>query len=137
MIKMREIIFRGKAYYNGEWYYGSLIRDHSSRTAGICIYVELPKNENFFGHLSNCNIYRVDPETVGQFTGLTDKNGQRIFEGDIVSHKGQIYEIKYSTKQARFLALLSNGVFNPVVMQNCEVIGNVHDNPEMLEHPQQ
>ncbi len=117
----REILFRGKRTDNGEWFEGSYrfsrsaIRETTHITSG-------------YG-----NLFCVIPETVGQFTGLTDNNGVKIFEGDIIKHNEKLFEIKYSTEQARYLATLPNGVFNPVAMQNCEVIGNIFDNPELLE----
>ncbi|MBO5163225.1 MAG: hypothetical protein J6B75_02100 [Ruminococcus sp.] len=112
----REILFRGKKIVNGEWVEGNLFHHSEQRfIAG--------NNRNT----------EVIPETVGQYTGLTDRNGVKIFEGDIVKRKGTFYEVKYSTELTSFLAFSSNGFFNPVVFQNCEVIGNVHDNPELLK----
>lgn len=78
------------------------------------------------------NEVAVLSKTVGQYTGLTDKNGVKIFEGDIIKHKEMLFTVKYSTEQARFLALLPNGVFNPIAMKDCEVISNIHDNPELM-----
>ncbi|MCM1525507.1 MAG: YopX family protein [Ruminococcus sp.] len=126
---MREILFRGKnkycnePYKKGDWLYGDLVKLKD-------------------GDMIHSYIYgggEIDPETVGQYTSLTDKKDKKIFEGDIVSHKGQLYEIKYSTKHARFLAFLigGDGIFNPAAMQNCEIIGNIHDDPELLAYPQQ
>ncbi len=112
----REILFRGKA--GDEWVYGDLSRLKNAITI---------TKRNFIYP------YIVMPETVGQFTGLTDKNGVKIFEGDIIKHKENLFEIKYSTEQARYLAVLTNGVFDPVAMQNCEVVGNVFDNSELLK----
>ena len=112
----REILFRGKT--GDEWVYGDLSRLKNAITI---------TKRNFIYP------YIVMPETVGQFTGLTDKNGVKIFEGDIIKYKENLFEIKYSTEQARYLAVLTNGVFDPVAMQNCEVVGNVFDNSELLK----
>ena len=101
-----EILFRGKRIDNGEWITDSetYIRDGD----GIWLSDE------------NLNVVTVIPETVGQYTGLTDKNGVRIFEGDIVGcvsdgERAVISWLKY---------------FN---VDKWEVIGNIHDNPELLE----
>lgn len=135
---IREILFRGKILNIGpmsvstsdEWVYGFYVKDT------ICTYI--------YSTLYCPKMVNVAPETVGQFTGLTDKNGNKIFEGDIVKHRvmysegkaikfeDQIFTVRYSVEQARFLAYLPNGVFNPVAMQDCEVVGNIHDN-ELLE----
>lgn len=117
----REILFRGKhdRQYTDrdEWIYG------------------VPYNNHYHSCIMATDNYKlvVTAETVGQYTGLNDKNGVKIFEGDIIKHKENFFEIKYSTEQARYLAVLTNGVFNPVAMQNCEVVGNVFDNSELLE----
>lgn len=141
---MREILFRGLHRRRGEkvhldgtpvesmWVYGGYCQYNEER--GI-IYQTEPEIHKF----------PVYADSIGQFTGLTDKNGTKIFEGDILKHRvmysegkdikreDQIFTVRYSVEQTRFLAYLPNGVFNPTAMQDCEVIGNVHDNPEMWE----
>ena len=118
---MREILFRGKRTNNGEWVEGDLIRLPN----GISILA------NGYAH--------VIPETVGQYTGLTDKNGKKIFEGDIVKHDFgadqigvQYAVIKYNSYYASFLVEpLYDWMF--CEKNDCEVIGNIHDNPELLK----
>ena len=92
---MREILFRGKKLSNGEWNEGDLLVN-SQKKIGLI----LPNNGK------ECKI--IDPETVGQFTGLTDKNGKKIFEGDIVRRfngRGQEvmrYAVKWNTDCCMF-----------------------------------
>lgn len=124
---MREILFRGKRMDNGEWIEGDL-RHWSSEKVGIhsdALRRTLP----------------VFPETVGQYTGLTDKNGKRIFEGDIIDHhvQGDILVnrgvIQWDARCARWSHRLNTmspelAFFNPDAW---EVIGNIYDNPELVE----
>ena len=140
---MREILFRGKRTDNGEWVYGNLVRGCDEKYAYI---VE-------FGNKEVCRNYvNVNPETVGQYTGVTDKNGERIFEGDIVKYKeackfGDNDEMEEAEEQylCTNIVEFKNGRFFPLP-QRCdcedyffsygsydfEVVGNVHDNPELL-----
>ena len=117
---MREILFRGKTLYEGEWITGYL----SKEPADSNYYIQ-PVGKNI------CDV--VNPETVGQFTGLTDKNGKKIFEGDIVKYENKIYEIKYLEKYARFAPSNEHSVFMVCAFNHLEVVGNVHDNPELLK----
>ena len=121
---MREILFRGKRMDNGEWVYGCLLQfkgfaifDHDWKT-----YVP------------------VHGETVGQCTGLTDKNGKRIFEGDVVSADADsprmavCWEPGYAEFRACWLDWFGNRLYRSLCgTDKLEVIGNIHDNPELLK----
>ena len=131
---MREILFRGKQTDNGEWIEGAYSPFHlnfGEREEKPHIII-ISDDEDIDGLWCE-----VIPETVGQYTGLTDKNGKRIFEGDIVSlvkHDGLIYKVVYVP--CRYELVNSKGV-NCFVLdiyksENIEVIGNIHDNPELL-----
>ena len=138
---MREILFRGKVIEStvkeaGEWVYGHLVvrKDHDDEPEQCFICKE---GHRFIRCLNKmpCT-YKVDPETIGQYTGLTDQNGKRIFEGDIVraTYRGNYVRCAFEVifRDCRF-ALLKNGVL--VEMHDgygIEVIGNIHDNPELL-----
>ena len=129
---MREILFRGKRIDNGEWVEGGYYREDYTDHTRITFW-----NSFGLGFMDAC---RVDPSTVGQYTGLTDKNGENIFEGDVV----RITERGYSTNG---VVIFENGypggwlVANKTRESKCslamrtdlEVIGTVHDNPELLE----
>lgn len=78
--------------------------------------------------------YDIIPETVGQYTGLTDKNGKKIFEGDIVKHNDVNYKIKYFEKYTQFAGTRDKAGIGMVWFNfnTCEVIGNIHDNPDLI-----
>ncbi len=129
---MREILFRGKRVDNGEWVYGSFIPDlmevfcGDTRLDGFIKPYAKTKEERL--------MREVLRETVGQYTGLTDKNGNKIFEGDILKTSiGCIFSVEWE-KEGRFLGFTSE---RKIVYVNrepkAEVIGNIHDNPELLE----
>lgn len=130
---MREILFRGKRTYNDKWVEGSLVIE------GNTAYI-IGKNEA--AHpvvLVNMCSVNIKPKTIGQYTGLTDKNGVKIFEGDIVKYcpifEEERGDVKWSSTTARFLIELSDGAADSICQrtaQICEVIGNIHDNPELL-----
>lgn len=124
---MRKILFRGKRMDNGEWVYGNLVRGCDEKYAYI---VE-------FGNKELCRNYvNAIPDTVGQYTGLTDKNGKRIFEGDIVKRfwfgKMCIYQIDYDNGLASFIgrAGMKFTTFD-YDSEEFEVIGNIYDSPEL------
>ena len=123
---MREILFRGKRTDNGEWEYGDLWCNPDGKRV-ICIVSPINDQGTTGGN-------EVDPETIGQYIGLKDKNGKKIFEGDIVrdtetSEVGKIFFDKYT---AMFVIGFENTVADFNASYNLEVIGNTYDNPELL-----
>ena len=134
---MREILFRGKDLQerNG-WLYGYFYKsdlNRKERESGKATLIFTPNCDTFIYVPEYHNSWMVKPETVGQYTGLTDKNGTRIFEGDIVEYEGERYSINYLTRYARFSAVKPKTVFCVFAYQCGEVIGNIHDNPELLK----
>lgn len=123
---MREILFRGKRMDNGEWVEGHFYITHSGEYEIGCYNREL--NIERWTHV-------VEPTTVGQYTGLQDKNGKRIFEGDIVADGNEIFVCFWDGCNVEFGVKnkdLSFGIaYLPIT--EYEVIGNIHDNPELLE----
>lgn len=117
---MREILFRGKAF-NGEWEYG------------VPVFSGL-NNELAFMKQMHSYDHQVIPETVGQYIGLTDKNGEKIFEGDIVKYKNNL-PCKIAYIDCKFVMMWDKFYrdFEQVYDDEIEVIGNIHDNPELLE----
>ena len=121
---MREILFMGKKFDNGEWVMGDLSQHKSGK--------------KFIKNGSATHSYEVIPETVGQYTGLTDRNGKKIFEGDIIKadnwlHKNmKVYTVVF--EDCGFYAKHRHGdSWNFDHLENIEVIGNIHDNPELLK----
>lgn len=142
---MREILFRAKAinrdkgyhktkYKNGDWVYGLVTRLYDER------FENLPAEMTNTSGVSGID---VDYKTIGQFTGLTDKNGQKIFEGDVVKC---VSKLDY----ANMIVMFEDGEFRMVKCEDyktyttgngyfsvrCfhkEIIGNIHDNPELLK----
>lgn len=152
---LRRIIFRGKCVsdskYAGEWVTGGYVApdaDCKKRNEGLIV--------EYFG--GNTTItYHVDPDTVGQFTGITDKKGVKIFEGDIVCKRDLTFNLQYkgvvvynsaigcfrihiegeskgTTMRMGFEAsdVYDDGKCTVPVKYDYEVIGNIHDNSELL-----
>lgn len=140
---MREIKFRGKRtgrikgneyrsnYQNGDFVFG-LLTKHEFVFGNDKLNAEMTDINGISG-------IEVDESTIGQFTGLYDKNGKEVYEGDIVALNKFLlgcYVVKYDIKNARFSMYCDNyeqAGFNLETMKNYEVIGNIYDNPELLK----
>lgn len=122
----REILFRGKLIGDDRWSYGNLVIKHNS----ISIITPDSTPLGRYG--------QVMPETVGQYTGLTDKNGKRIFEGDIISFFNGEDNTNYEIGWYKNQYIVSNNddgndTLDDFVCEKSIVIGNIYDNPELME----
>lgn len=132
---MREILFRGKRVDNGEWVEGYFCADAIEQLYGCNTGMD-GFIRRFDPEIHKSNMFEVDRETVGQFTGLTDRNGVKIFEGDIVNYNGEPGYVVFDKDNAAFLIFFKtwNAGFDSIYCdRNAEVIGNIYDNPELLE----
>lgn len=125
---MREILFRGKRIDNGEWVEGSLITEYYKNHGVVMISP------------SEDETYKVDPNTVGQYTGLNDKNRKKIFEGDIISVPGSKKPglpgiVIFHQLDAKYILFRQRYSYLNLINVNewGYVIGNIHDNPELME----
>ena len=136
---MREILFRGKRKVCDEWVYGFPFISRKGE-------YKIKWYDVYYGSSKTSEIYT---ESIGQFTGLTDKNGKKIFEGDICRFRewnkgemcwvGKVYWehqqfmiVGGPNKECETMFELCMSRFIP---ENIEVIGNIHDSPELLENP--
>ena len=116
---MRTIKFRGKRIDNGEWIRGGLI------TWGQRTYIVISMQE-----------YEVDPATVGQYTGLNDTNSREIYEGDIfqAGYFGGMDVVMWDNENTRYIGRSPQGCISYVGREPAvKIIGNIHDNPELLK----
>lgn len=148
---MREILFRGKRLDNGEWVDGYLY-EHEPALVGIVSENDVPEPSKWFiarTGFADWNMPRpvefveVDPSTVGQYTGLKDMNDKRIFEGDILgSRYGDLYPDDVAIEVVKWFRNgwyiqqgenLPDALDEDGVLPGSEIIGNITDNPELLE----
>lgn len=143
---MRGILFRGKRIDNCEWVYGYYYKqtEFYGDEAEDHIIITSHEDLSFDQALDYCS---VKPETIGQFTGLTDKNGKVIFEGDIVvfnrgrnlpNSRPHPEVIFFDERNVQFTRYTSPyATLQKDMMGECEVIGNIHDNPDLLKTPKE
>lgn len=141
---MREILFRAKAnseIRDGEWVYGSLLAE-SENTFPI-IARSYDNDEDWLG----IDLWdTVEPQTVGQYIGVEDKNGKKVFEGDVLRYTPRpkctiYYKVIWNQEWSRFALMqwsthkyhLYEWAQHETIKYCCEVIGNIHDNPDLLE----
>lgn len=148
---MREIKFRGKRYGDGAWVYGSLYQGTKEGEKYSVIlndsgYHLAPQDDrNLAIAFAENEVNVVIPDTIGQFTGLHDKNGKEIYEGDIIrgncGHGEVRHLISFFDMTASFVAeILPDNDINDyctasqiwILKYDKEVLGNIHDNPELL-----
>ncbi|EIM1819799.1 hypothetical protein LMT14_001949 [Listeria monocytogenes] len=130
---MREIEFRGKRIDNGEWVYGNLMQFEDSATF---IFADERKGASTltYAHFIINNMHAIDEKTLGQYPGLKDKNGKKIFEGDICweEHNECYGVVKF--EEGKFLYVWENIAEDLwEVADSIEIYGNIHENPELLE----
>lgn len=136
----REILFRGKRTDNGEWVTGTpfIFEDRCKMIQAVAVHPDFVDEGNVYYSEG----FSVDHETVGQYTGLTDKNGKRIFEGDIIKDDwGKIFKVIFTTTSCGFMVKCTvapneyeKGKYRlgDAWCNTIAVVGNIHDNPELL-----
>ena len=126
---MREILFRGKRADNGEWIFGICLNENH-----IGIFHDDTEEED-----CNIEVFQITPKTIGQYIGLTNKNGKRIFEGDILSYRGKKASVSFITHYGIpcFTTGIGSGsstAFHPYkITEQHVIIGNIYDNPDLLD----
>ena len=149
----REILFRGKRVDNGEWVHGKGLQQCKDELGNeiVAIFTDIVKSEKYTKKEGRYTLYYmpVKAETLGQFTGLKDKNGKKIFEGDILRLTGSpsnlTVEVVYNEEDTSFILKLTS--INEVSTRTlgswqslgyeCAIIGSVYDNPELMKGDRQ
>lgn len=148
----REIIFRGKRIDNDEWVYGRGLQQCKDELGNeiVAIFTDVVKSEKYIKKEGRytLNYVPVKVETLGQYTGLKDWNGKKIFEGDILEYIGKrkdnmnkVYRRKVVFHEGMFTLLSKELQAYSALNYHCmkdgrsawRVIGNIHDNPELIE----
>lgn len=125
----RTIKFRGKSIYGDGWLLGSLIKIEKDRYSVIP-----PLNDIEIG--KSIGMYEVRPETVGQFTGLLDKNGKEIYEGDILNNGQRNYFVCWNSERGAWWLKNKDLIYTtPLGFLSIElfVVGNIYDNPDLIK----
>ena len=145
---MREILFRGKRKDNGEWVEGY----YAMQSNHACFEDELKYTHFIFKdifldfNLGGLQEFEVIPETVGQYTGLTDKNGKKIFEGDILEFSDRLVVVFWRSNlgawDCEFLKFTNRENSTDSMLPSnwkykSKVVGNIHDSPELLKEAEQ
>lgn len=142
---MREILFRGKRTDNDEWVKGFYCVFNKKKHLIYTGYAEVDCGDYY------PDAFEIDPSTVGQYTGMDDRNGKKIFEGDIVTYEDAMEDfigyrggvflncgevgisardgIDFTNRQTVDMSYL----YESETMVDCEIIGNINDNPELLK----
>ena len=122
----REILFRGKRLDNGEWIEVDAITQSDGRAFAIVGW-------DYAANKTPCNFYtiEVDPATIGQFTGMTDKNSKKIYEHDIIEDElDGLNDVVVYRENKFWLEPLND---DAIYWEKSNVIGNIHDNPELIK----
>ncbi|HAC2959948.1 TPA_asm: hypothetical protein GZJ80_02580 [Listeria monocytogenes] len=137
---MREIEFRGKRIDNREWIYGNLMQFEDSATFIFADERKGASTLTYAHFIIINNMHAIDEKTLGQYTGLKDKNGKKIFEGDIVNCKffdrmvGDIAGVINFIDCVWAVSDFKNKrLYQLIDVDNIEIIGNIHENPDLLE----
>lgn len=128
---MRQIKFRGKRVDNGKWVYGNLVN------CSDCIYIVYEAFADDYRWGFENVFIPIDHATVGQFTGLIDKNGKEIWEGDVAIDKRErkvkvVWVDEYACFALETIDDIVKGEYNFSISDTAQVIGNLHDNPLLL-----
>ena len=136
---MREILFRGMTIRE-KWVYGNLIKTDKGYLINhsLDFATKVSPNDKYAFALFEDEISAVSKNTIGQYTGLKDKNGKMIFEGDLfkIGAEKETFEVVYES--GCFLAYCNGkqyGLLGELMMCFVEIIGNIHDNPELITNP--
>lgn len=134
----RIIKFRGKSIFGGEWLYGCLVNMEHNRFSILPEINKMPRCKCIAD-------YEIHNTTIGQFTGMKDKNGKEIYEGDILGAKGKVigwvkggvrgycYDVVYINHPAGESRWTLYSTVKDDYPEQIEVIGNIYDNPELLK----
>lgn len=133
---MREILFRAKHYQTKQWVYGIPFRNPAYGLDNDAYYPQIiPEVHGMHSSIDRCSVIE---ETIGQFTGLTDKNNTMIFEGDIIQDvkEGKTAVVQWFSEHSAFMLWCKSEnqvywLFDNDFL-NIEVIGNIYNNPELL-----